>query len=156
MLILNLLKTKQKNSREKCYLEKSDRKIEFLTYITVFKSFQPITFLEDFFFQWFWTQLKFWILWHPHQILIKILLVKLALFCKPFKTAKNLNIFYKYVLESHFTTLGGATLSKAVTVSRRQNSWNMFVTELGHFKKADSYVCFYGLFILCAGIKEVR
>jgi hypothetical protein len=42
-LILNPLKKLQNDSCEKNYLRKSDRKIKFLTFITVCNSFWPIT-----------------------------------------------------------------------------------------------------------------
>ncbi len=43
MLVLNLFKKLQKDSCEKSYQRTSDRKMEFLTFITVFTSFRPIT-----------------------------------------------------------------------------------------------------------------
>jgi hypothetical protein len=44
MMILNPLKKLQRNSCEESYQQKSDKKMEFFTFITVFTNFWPLTF----------------------------------------------------------------------------------------------------------------
>ncbi len=43
-VVFESVETLEDNSCEKSYYRKSDRKIEFFTFITVCKSFPPITF----------------------------------------------------------------------------------------------------------------
>ncbi len=53
MLISNPLKKLQQISCGKSYQRKSDRKMEFLTFITECKNFRPATFLGSFFYTFF-------------------------------------------------------------------------------------------------------
>ncbi len=62
---LLLMHTVAEKSFEKSYQQTSDRKTEFLTWITVCKTFRPITFFVGCFFCTFFNGFK-----TPHQMLL--------------------------------------------------------------------------------------
>ncbi len=109
MLILKPLKTLQIELCEKSFQQKSDRKMEFFTFITVCWSLRPINSF-GWIFNWFKLSIKFCELWYPHRIFAQIFLAYISTFCQ---ARTKWLIKRKRVLKSHFTSifgLGGSIL----------------------------------------------
>ncbi len=111
MQILNLLKKLPKFSCAKNFQRKSDRKIEVLTFIIVYKSFCPLTFWGDFwsFFDGFKFSIKFCVSWYWYQIFEeKKCLLKLSFFANfKAKFSQNNSKKQNMSLEIHFTSVSG-------------------------------------------------
>ncbi len=113
MLILNLLEKLQYTSCGKSYQWKSERKIKFLTIITECKSFRPIILCVNFlalFFNGFKLSIAFCVTHSGFSGKIFLLLIQFLLNLKPKtdeRAQKNEIVFYKWVLESHFTFISG-------------------------------------------------
>jgi hypothetical protein len=76
MLISNLLKKLQNDPCAKSYQRKSDRKIEFLTFITVCKSFRPVS------YNFFWVNCFAFFQRIRNQYRILRFMVTTSNFCK--------------------------------------------------------------------------
>ncbi len=99
ILISNLVKMLPKNLCEKSYERKTDRKMEFLTFISVCKMFWPVTFWVIFwtFFNGFKLSIEFCVLYYQNRLFKEknTLLLALLLTLKPKSNeAAQKNVFY--------------------------------------------------------------
>jgi hypothetical protein len=110
MLISNPLRKLQKDSWKKSYQPTSDQKMEILTSITLCKSLRPFTFINII----------------SYRILANIFECAFISSFLDKRLKKTKNVYYKCVLESHFTSISGR---EAPFVKKWQNRCTLMASK---------------------------
>jgi hypothetical protein len=150
MLISNPLKKLQTNSCEKSYREKEMENLSFFTFITVCKSFRPITFLgENFLHSFQRIQTQYPILFHDIELKTIFVHFKLRSQTSTKRLKKLKKVLYICILEFHLASISG--LGRLHFLRKGQNHYTLVhsqevISLLGKFRKItsrESHTCLY-------------